>query len=142
MRAKYYLRQIRRLDNIINAKLEQIEILKSMSTKITTDLSNERVQTSVSDKLGSSVVKIVDLENELNDSIDRLIDLKSEAMKRIDSLENENYKLLLTLRYLNYKTWEQIAVEMNYSYRNIHKLHEKSLIIFEKECTKVHSEMC
>lgn len=139
MKSKRYLHQIRRLDNMINAKLEQIELLKTLATKITADISNERIQTSnISDQVSSSVVRIIDLENEINESIDELVDLKREAMEKIDDLENEDHKLILTLRYLNYKTWEEIAVEMNYSYRNIHYLHKNALICFESLHTIAH----
>ena len=133
MKAKYYLRQVRRLDNIVNAKLEQIEMLKSIATKITSDMSNERVSSStVSDKVGSTVAKIIDLETEINESIDRLIELKAEVMRIIDNVEEDDYKLLLTLRYLNFKTWEQIAVEMEFTFQWVHELHKRALIEIEK----------
>lgn len=132
LKSKHYLRQIRRLDDIINAKLEQIELLRTMSTKVTTNISDERVQTSgTSDKVGSSIVKIIDLENEINDSIDELIDLKREVLRKIEQIENDDYKLLITLKYLNFKSWEEIAVEMNYSYRHVTRLHGSALIAFE-----------
>ena len=39
MTAKQYLRQVKRLDNIINAKLEQIEKLRAMSINISRVMS-------------------------------------------------------------------------------------------------------
>lgn len=137
MKAKQYLRQVRRLDNTINAKIEQIETLRAMSTNITQTLNPDRVQESRStDKTEKLIIKIVDLEREITDDIDALIDLKREIMHKIDAVQDDNYKLLLTLRYINFKTWEQIAVEMSYECSWVHRLHSKALIAFDELLAK------
>lgn len=133
MKAKEYLRQVKRLDDIIDAKKEQIEILRSMSTNITATLNPNRVQESTShDKVQKLIVKIVDFEREIIDNIDELIDLKREIINKIDAVQDDNYKLLLTLRYLNFKTWEEIADEMDFTFQWVHQLHKRALINFEE----------
>jgi len=37
----------------------------------------------------------------------------------------------LTYRYINGKTWEEIAVEMHYTYKWVHVLHGQALAEFE-----------
>ena len=131
MTAKQYLRQVRRLDDIVNAKLEQVTELRSLATKMTSTPRLDAVQSSgEQDKISAVVAKIVDLEHDINRTVDELIDLKAEAIVMIDSIPNDDYRLLLTLRYLNFKTWEQIAVDMNYSYQWVHVLHSRALINF------------
>ena len=71
--------------------------------------------------------KIVDLETEINADIDMLVDLKREMVAVIKAVENPEYQTLLELRYLCFKTWEQIAVEMNYSIQHIYRLRDKAL---------------
>ena len=133
MNAKQYLRQVRRLDNIVNAKLEQVEVLRAMTTRITANLTTDKVQESnIPDKITILICKIVDLEKEIINDINKLIDLKTEVMRKIDSIQNDDYRLLLTLRYLNFKTWEQIAVEMEFTFQWVHELHKRALIEFEK----------
>lgn len=133
MKAKQYLRQVRRLDNAVNAKLEQVEVLRAMTTRMTANLTTDKVQESKShDKIEKLIVKIVDLEREITDDIDKLIDLKTEVMHKIEAVQNDDYRLLLTLRYLNFKTWEQIAVEMEFTFQWVHQLHRRALIIFEE----------
>ena len=133
MKAKQYLRQIRWLDNTVNAQLEQLEALRAMTTNITVNLNVDRVQeTKAHDKMEKLICKIVDLEREITDDINNLIDLKCEVMRKIDAVQGEDYRLLLTLRYLCFKTWEQIAVEMNFTFQWIHVLHQRSLYEFEK----------
>lgn len=57
---------------------------------------------------------------------------KAEAEERIEGIENDDYKLLLTLRYLRFKTFEEIAVEMGFTFQWICELHKRALIQFEE----------
>lgn len=41
------------------------------------------------------------------------------------------YRRLLELRYLNFNTFEQIAVMMNYSWRHVHRVHREALEIIK-----------
>lgn len=131
--AKQFLRQIRHLDNTINAKLDQIEELKTMTMKFTSVLSNDKIQgTQIQDKMANLIAKYVDFEAEITADIDRLIDMKRLAVQLIDQLKECDFRLILTLRYLNYCSWEQIAVELSYTFQWVHVLHKRALIEFEK----------
>lgn len=133
MSAKEYLEEIRQLDKIINAKIEQLEDLRHM--KITATITDDIRTGEVKDRVGDTVAKICNLEWEINDDIDRLIDMKTEAIKKIESVKNVDCRVTLQLRYLNGKTWEHIAESLNYCVSNIYKLHDKALREFEKECS-------
>ena len=134
MNVKQYLRQLKRLDNIINAKFEQIVRLRSMMMSVTTNLTDDKIKSSSEpDKLSSVISEIIDLENGLTNDIQNLMTLKQKITLEIDSIQDDDYKLLLTLRYLNYKTWEQIAVEMGYTYQWIHMLHSRALVYFSEK---------
>ena len=73
---------------------------------------------------------MVDLENEINEDIDTLVDLKAEIMRRIKRVENTEYQTILELRYLCFKRWEVIAVELGYDLRYLYKLHDQALESF------------
>ena len=73
------------------------------------------------------IVKIVDLENDINADIDQLIDLKREMVAVIKAVKNPEFQTLLELRYLCFKPWEQIAVEMGYSIDWTFRMHRKAL---------------
>jgi DNA-directed RNA polymerase specialized sigma subunit len=125
---KEYLSQALFLDESINCKLEQVSILKRLATKITSNFEDERVTcTKQQSPMENVIVKLVDLENEINDDIDKLVDLKREIKTAISNVNNDEFRLLLELRYLSNKEWEEIALLMNYSWRNIHYLHNKAL---------------
>lgn len=134
MTNKEYLQQAYRLDNLIDAKLEQITQLRAMAEKQTATLSAAPISgLQPHSRVENCMVKIVDLENEINRDIDRLVSLKRDIQQTISHIHNPDYRLLLELRYLNFKTWEQIAVQMHYSYRNILYLHGKALEQINKD---------
>ena len=128
MTAKEYLGQAYRLDQRINSKLEQVASLNELAMKCTSTLTGmpcnpNRGTSTMADAVG----KIVDLQAEINSDIDRLVDLKREMVRLIKAVNNTECQTLLELRYLCFKTWEQIAVDMGYTTRNIHLLHKKAL---------------
>ncbi len=128
MTSKEYLSQAYRIDQRINSKLEQIKNLRELATKATSTISETGVCDSGNkQRMESNVVKIVDLERKINEDIDMLIEVKKGIMAMIKKVENPEYQTLLELRYLCFKRWEQIAVEMGYGIDNIYKMHQKSL---------------
>lgn len=130
MTSKEYLGQAYRLDQRINSKLEQVASLNELATKCTWALTgmprnpNRRIST-----MAEAVAKIIDLQTEINYDIDRLIDLKREMVKLIKSVDNTECQTLLELRYLCFKTWEQIAVDMGYTIDNVYRIHRKALSV-------------
>ncbi len=55
----------------------------------------------------------------------------NEIHDRIHKLQDGAEKEVLIRRYLMGRTWEQIAVEMNYNYRWVLRLHGRALKNFE-----------
>lgn len=128
MTSKEYLSQAYRLDQRINSKLEQVESLNHLATKVNTTLTGmPKNPNRATSTMADAVTKIIDLQQEINSDIDRLVDLKREMVTVIKAVSNTEYQTLLELRYLCFKTWEQIAVEMNYTVRNVHLLHKEAL---------------
>lgn len=130
MNAKEYLSQAFHIDQRINSKLEQVMKLRETSTKATATLSDmPRSDSPNVHRLEDTICKIIDLENEINHDIDKLVDLKREARDVIGQLSDPDQQLILELRYLCYKTWEEIADELGYCPSNIYRLHGRALEI-------------
>jgi len=128
MNAKEYLNQAHRLDQRINSKLEQVASLRDLTTKATATMTDMPGSASPNVHRAQDIIgKIIDLESDINADIDRLVDLKREMVTVIKSVENLEYQTLLELRYLCFKTWEQIAVDMGYSIQHIYRLRDKAL---------------
>lgn len=128
MTTKEYLAQAYRIDKRINSKLEQIVSLRELATKATSTLSDTPPSGSRNiHSMEGIIVKMMELENEINADIDVLVDLKKEIMSIIKKINNPEQQTLLELRYLCFKTWEQIAVDMGYSIQNAYKVHDRAL---------------
>lgn len=124
MNAKAYLQQVKKLDVLIDNKLEQIELLRARATSTTAPSGGDRVQsTGKGDNLERIIIKMLDMERDLERQIDTLVDLKTEVMSVIDQLENPNQINLLYKRYIKFEAWETIAEEMNYSIQAVFKQH-------------------
>lgn len=128
MKAKEYLSQAYRLDQRIDAKIEQVMSLRNLAAKATSTLSDAAPSGTCNvHRMEDIIIKIIDFENEINADIDRLVDLKREIVSTIKTVPNLECQMLLELRYLCFKPWEQIAVEMGYGIDNIFRLHQKAL---------------
>lgn len=134
MRAKEYLQQLRRLDTVIDQKIKELDDLKVKSTCIGGfDYSKERVQTSPSGDAPyvRTVSRMIDLNEEINRDVDDFVYRKHKIINEIQSLENPDEIAMLYKRYVEYKTFEKIAVEMNFTIRNIYFIHGRALKNFE-----------
>lgn len=130
---KRYLQQIRLFDSHINAKLEELNHLKEMVTKITPTLKDDVVSGGGSqDKLADAVAKIVDLEAEIDREVDRYVDARNAVTSTIDKVTDERQHKILSQRYVQGKTFEKIASDMNYTYRWVCIMHGRALQTVEK----------
>lgn len=128
MTTKEYLSQAYRIDQRINSKLEQVASLRALATKATSTISDNLPSGSQNvQAMEDNIVKIIDLENEINKDIGTLVDLRREIVGVIKRMSNPEYQTLLELRYLCFYSWEKVAVEMDYDLRYMHKLHRKAL---------------
>lgn len=128
MTAKDYLLQARFLDDRINSKTQQIASLNELAAKCTTTFSDmPRNPNRGHSRVEECVIKIIDLEDSIKKDIEKLVDLKKEIMGVIKAVPNVEYQTLLEKRYLCFITWEQIAVDMNYSMQHIHRMHSAAL---------------
>lgn len=128
MTAKEYLGQAYRLDQRINSKLEQVESLNGLATKVSSTLTGmPKNPNRATSTMADAVAKIIDLQEEINNDIDRLVDLKREMVTVIKAVVNKESQTLLELRYLCFRTWEQIAVDMGYNVRHVYRLHDEAV---------------
>jgi len=128
MTAKEYLGQAYRLDQRINSKLEQVQSLRELSVKASATLTDmPRSGTRNVQRMEDIIAKMVDIETEINNDIDDLISTKQEVMSIIKGVAKQEHQSLLELRYMCFKSWEQIACELNYSISWVLKVHHKAL---------------
>ena len=128
MTSRDYFNQAYSLDQRINSEIEQVSRLHELATKATSTLSDMPISsTRNTQRMENIIVKIVDLENEINDEIDRLVDLKADIMRIIKNVDDVEEQTLLELRYLCFKSWKEIADDMGYSTQHIYRLHANAI---------------
>ena len=134
MKAKEYLQQLQRLDTVINQKIKEVHDLRLQAQSGGgIDYSKERVQASPSGDAPfvKPICRIIDLEAEINAEIDKFVDEKHKIINQIQGLKNSDYISLLFKRYVEFKKFETIAVEMNYTYQYVLNMHGYALKEFE-----------
>lgn len=128
MTPKEYLQQYRDAVRRAAAAQDHLDELRSMATRITPNYSSEGGGThQTGDKLGAAVARILDAESRVSDELEMLEATEREVVKTINGVHDGTLSTLLYERYINGKTWEQIAVLMNYTYRRVIQLHGKAL---------------
>ena len=129
MTTKDFLSQAYRIDRMVKAKLEQVMSLRELSTNATATLSDlPKNATRNVHRMEDIICKMLDLEAEINADIDALVDLKRDIMTAIKGVANEDYRTLLELRYLCFKSWIEIAEDLRFSKDHIFTLHRKALL--------------
>jgi len=123
-----YLKRYITLDREIDRKLEEVARLRAKLTWVTGVFTAEpRGGGTIYGKTEEILAKIVDLEKEIDADVDRLIEVRDSIKSIIESVEDDRERLLLQYRYLDGRTFEEIAVQMHYSWRQIHRLHSQAL---------------
>ena len=132
MWAKKYLQEIQRMEEQINQRLEELSSLKALYGLKGCGLS-ERVQTSQrGDGLENEAIKCVELERQIREQIQEFTNKKNIIISRIQALTDIRCIQVLYRRYVRYMSFESIAVELNYSYDHVTRLHAKALKDFER----------
>lgn len=132
-KAQTYLERIRKLDVQIECLGHEKLMLKDMALRITPSMSGSGCASGGNqDKLGSTVARIADKEAEIDRAVDQLVSLKQEASDLLARLDDPAHIQVLHGRYIQYKSFESIATDMGYTYRNICYLHGRALQAFGK----------
>lgn len=79
------------------------------------------------DAMAGIVAELVGLQEKYTDKLHRLNAALAEVEDMIDGLEDPVERRLMRCRYIEGKVWEEVCVEMNYSWRQTHNIHSKAL---------------
>lgn len=135
MDVKTYLGQIQRYDKRVQYKLSELYRLKALSTSISAGANSDvRVQGSINGgRLENSIVRIIALENEIDKIVSAYLSFNREIIDQIESMENTNEYAVLYERYVEGKTFDEIAIDLKYSRRQVDRIHGNALVHFEKK---------
>ena len=126
--AKRYLSQAFGLNQRIESKIDQIAVLNDLATKATVTYSDmPKSPNRDGSRMEDAIIKIIDLESEINKDMMKLVELKKDIIRRVKAVESAELQTILELRYLSYMRWEEIAIERGYGIDNVYYLHRKAL---------------
>ena len=133
MTAREYLGQVKALDDLINAKGRELYRLRLSATSVSSPTFGDKIQSGGENRSMLIIDKIIAMQEEINAEIDRLVDLKAEIRERISRVYNPQFVALLTDKYINGLTLEQIAEKMEITDKTACRWHGEALQIFRKE---------
>ena len=132
MSAKDELSQYKFKAKRVQEALEEYEKYLDRATKVTAMMDENPAKTNMnSDKVGNNAAIMADLNNEYKE---RWVEAERRRLELVDNINKlkEPYRTILIERYIHDKNFENIAVELGYSYdRTIH-LHGEALQEFDK----------
>lgn len=134
MKAKEYLLQLKKLDKLIENKLAERDQWFAITTAVTQRLSDDRVQTSGNPhKMEDAVLKLMEVEKELDAAIDAFVDAKREIIATVTKLSdtNETYYDVLHKIYVQYCTLDEVADMYKNSRSWVNQAHGRALNIIQ-----------
>ena len=128
MNARIFLSRAWNFELQVQSKLEQIEALKSLACRVNNGFGTEKVSASRNpSSMEDVILRIMELEGDLNRRIDELVAIKREIARTIDMVEDVNLRKKKEKRYLSFLPWEQIAVDLHYTGRWLRDKHVEAL---------------
>ncbi len=130
MDAKEFLRQGFRLNELIESDLSELRRLRELSTSLSdAGYGRERVRGGGQEasRLEAVVVKIVDLEREIDREIDSYVDLQAAIRRAIDALPDLKERLVLRYRYIEFMSWAEVQGKMGLEESQVFALHRRAL---------------
>jgi len=130
--AKRYLAELKILNTCIEQKIqERMALYSSILQSAAPD--RERVAGSREDGIPGLVDRIIGLEGVINQQIDGFVNRKHAIIGQIQGMDREAFVSVLYKRYVEYKRLEEIAAEMNYSYKYVSRIHGRALQAFGRQ---------
>lgn len=128
--AQRFMMSVYWADCKITSKLEEVSRLRSLATITAAAMGGERVKGSgypVS-KLEDTVIKIVELEADVDRCVDSMIEQRKSASVLLSRLQDDRERLILEERYWNRKSWDQIMEMLFVERAHVFRLHGSALL--------------
>jgi DNA-directed RNA polymerase specialized sigma subunit len=127
-KARSFLKRARYIDHEINNLLKIESETRDRVLSITQRYDGDGAQ-SVKDP--HKFDRLAELSDLINQKIDELVETKQEIFQMIEKLPDRRQRNVCNSYYVRMKTFEEIAVEEHYSYRQVKRIHSKSLLLVD-----------
>ena len=131
MEARNYLESYKQIQTRINVLQAEIQRLRTEAESVSINLDGMPKGTANDDKLSRIVADMADLESTLITEMSGLYTKRIRIITLLGMLKNHSHQTILHKRYIECKTWETIAYEMDISWRYCYMLHGSALAEFQ-----------
>lgn len=133
MKAKDYLENYRRNEIAIEKLKNEITRIDARLKGGSHSYSSDKIKRPDDNLNEKLMAECLDKRNKMNNDIVMNENVRADLVLKITSMSDYRYIDVLYKRYIECKRFELIAVEMNYDYDYVRKLHIKALEVFAKD---------
>lgn len=127
MRAKDFLRQVYKLDRMVENKLAEKRQWQEIAAGATPQTTGERVQSSGNpQRMADAISRYIDIEQEIDECINKLVDTKREVIGVIEQLNATEYDVLHKM-YIQGYSLQEVADMKGRSYSWMTSTHGRAL---------------
>ena len=127
---KEYLKSYRKIGRELRSLSEEINQLR-LSQIMPGIVSDGLPKSSGGSDLSGYAARLDELERKLREKAAELYKCQTEIEADISAMKDANERTVLRNYYLCGMTWERVAVEMGYSWKQVQRMHGRALMHFE-----------
>jgi len=126
---KQYLRKAYRLDRLVQSHVAELERLRSTLGSIGRSLDGQPRSPRSDGTTGeiNRLIQAIDLKAQLKAEIADMVARWKEIHDVVEAVEDKDERLVLKYRYIQGLDWDYIAAELNYSRRQVIRIHGEAL---------------
>ena len=132
MTAKEYLNRVRRQNYILKQTEKELNEIRADILTIRASSLSEHASGSKNSDTADKYIRLEKYMEKVNAEWDKLIDMRDAAKDLIGAMPDPMHRAVLYARYINGQRWEDIAMDMHYSWKGIFKLHGQALRVFDQ----------
>lgn len=129
---KKELSQLYYLNREIEEQQRRVRELENLATSCTSQITGMPRAEGVSDKIAKYVTEIADLKALIDLNLKKCFYELNRLNRYINTVEDSEMRMILSLRYINGLSWQQIAFSIGYQDESVpRKRHNRFLRKFE-----------
>jgi DNA-directed RNA polymerase specialized sigma subunit, sigma24 homolog len=128
MTVREYLNRGYDLKRQIMLKRQQLENISESMTNLSVNLDGVKViKTPTASCIENGVVQVIELKEDIDKSVAMLAVVGNEAVQIISKLQDLRTETMLIKHYVGFKTWNDVAQEMNITYKTVMNSHHYAM---------------
>lgn len=120
------------LEENIKTAEERIAVARAKAERDTPHYGPQAGGAGDGKRLENDVINLVEAERPVLEMKSRYYEALQNVIQYIEMLPPSPMQVVLFKRYIGHHSWEEIAAELGYSLRQVHRLHDKGLNVILK----------